>query len=56
MQHIFPSVHGLRTIYFLSSDKLWFTLAILTGLVIASEFVGLLPVDSAPLHDPGFGL
>ncbi|MCL4674657.1 MAG: hypothetical protein KJZ59_01185 [Pararhodobacter sp.] len=37
MQHVLPAARGLRTLYALTSDKLWFALAVITCLLIAGE-------------------
>ncbi|MCB1404990.1 MAG: hypothetical protein KDK01_01700 [Rhodobacteraceae bacterium] len=55
MQTILPAARGLRTLYALSSDKLWFALAILACLLIAGEVAERAMSLDAP-HFMGSGL
>lgn len=56
MQHILPTARSLRTLYLLSSDKLWFALAIVSCLLIAGELMGVMQATVPPPFDRGFGL
>ncbi len=51
MQHVIPAARGLRTIFDLASDRVWFGIAVVVGLFLAS-WLGemalrslLIPVD-----------
>ena len=54
MNSILPAAQGLRTIYHLSSERLWFALAVVAGLVIAAELVELILLQRVPIPE-GFG-
>jgi hypothetical protein len=56
MHHVYPAARGLRTLYALSSDRLWFALAVAAGLVLAVEVGELLILSQMPLDQGGFGL
>ena len=51
MSQVLPAAaQSLRSLYRLGSDRLWFALAVLAGLILAGELVSLLafPVLPAP--------
>ncbi|GAB4267172.1 MAG: hypothetical protein Kow0013_16840 [Pararhodobacter sp.] len=56
MQHVLPAVRGLRTLYVLASDRVWFALAVAAGLVLAVELVSRLILPEMPLDRGSFGL
>lgn len=37
MDFVLPAAQGLRTLYALSIDRLWFALAVIAGLMLAAE-------------------
>jgi len=51
MNHVLPAVHGLRALYSLSSEKLWFALAVAGGLILAGELVEIFLLHNAPSMD-----
>lgn len=51
MQHVLPSVRGLRTLYALSADRIWFALAVVACLLIASEIADRVVLNSAPIFE-----
>ena len=42
MHLVLPATQGLRSLYALSSERLWFALATLGGLVLAGELVEII--------------
>lgn len=56
MHLVQPAARGLRQLYALSSDRLWFTLAVLVSLFIATELAEFLMARQMPLIQGGFGL
>lgn len=49
MHIVLPAARGLRTLYSLSSDRLWFALAVVAGLILAGELVQLILSTGAPI-------
>ena len=43
-----PVRHGLRNLYSLSSERFWFALATIAGLVLAAELVELIMLMNLP--------
>ncbi|MEZ5751658.1 MAG: hypothetical protein R3D60_06760 [Paracoccaceae bacterium] len=41
MSYVLPAAQGLRTLYVLSLDRLWFAAAVLLSLLVAGELVQL---------------
>jgi|GEM_PF-2413753 len=56
MQHVLPAARGLRTLYALASDKLWFALAVITCMLLAGEVAEFVILNSVPNLESGFGL
>ncbi|MCA2010222.1 hypothetical protein [Pararhodobacter sp. CCB-MM2] len=48
MHIVLPAARSLRSLYVLGSDRLWFTLAVAGGLILAGELVQLLLLNSLP--------
>lgn len=48
MQLVHPAARQLRTLYSLSSERLWFTLAVVAGLILAVEIVELILLHDLP--------
>ncbi|WP_165814447.1 hypothetical protein [Pararhodobacter oceanensis] len=48
MDYVLPAARGLRTLYALSIDRLWFALAVIAGLMIAAELAELFWAMQAP--------
>ena len=49
MSQVLPAAaQSLRSLYRLGSDRLWFGLAVLTGLILAGEIVSLLAYQTVP--------
>jgi hypothetical protein len=42
MHLVIPAARSLRTLYSLSSERFWFALAVLLGLIVAGELVELI--------------
>lgn len=42
MHLVVPAARSLRTLYSLSSERFWFALAVLLGLVVAGELVEMI--------------
>ncbi|MFN4098789.1 MAG: hypothetical protein ACK4GT_03335 [Pararhodobacter sp.] len=51
MNHVLPAARGLHTLYALSSEKLWFALAVAGGLILAGELVEAFLLLDAPRLD-----
>lgn len=56
MQHVLPVARSLRTLYALSSDRLWVALAVLGALVVAAELAAFALIGNLPVIEGGFGL
>lgn len=56
MHLVLPAARGLRTLYAIGSDRLWFTLAVPASLAIASRLAGWLMTAATPVIEGGFGL
>jgi len=56
MHYVLPAARGLRQLYALSSDRLWFTVAVLVSLLVATELAEVLMANQMPVIDGGFGL
>ncbi len=55
MHLVLPTAQSLRSLYALSSERLWFTLAVIGGLILAGELVEmLLLLNVAPVETLGF--
>ena len=52
MNLVLPAAQGLRTLYMLSSERLWFALAVVAGLVIAAEVAELILLLKTPVIEP----
>ncbi|MCW1932776.1 hypothetical protein [Pararhodobacter zhoushanensis] len=52
MHLVLPAAQGLRTLYALSSERLWFSLAVVAGLVLAAELAELILLLNAPMIEP----
>ncbi|GAB1379983.1 hypothetical protein [Pararhodobacter aggregans] len=48
MNLVLPATRSLRNLYALSSDRLWFLLATVAGLVVAGELVEILLTHNLP--------
>ncbi|MCB1388852.1 MAG: hypothetical protein KDK12_06880 [Rhodobacteraceae bacterium] len=48
MHLVLPATQGLRSLYALSSERLWFALATLGGLVLAGELVEIILLMNLP--------
>lgn len=48
MQLVLPATRGLRTVYALSSERLWIALAIIAGLILATELVEMILLQGVP--------
>lgn len=54
MHLVLPATKGLRLIYWLESERFWFALATIGGLVLAGEVVELiLLMNVPPVEMPG---
>lgn len=51
-----PVARGFRTVYALSSDRLWFALAVALSLLVAGEVATRMTPLDAPLIEHGIGL
>ena len=52
MHYVLPAARGLRQLYALSSDRLWFTVAVLVSLLVATEVPDLSPTASPSMSVP----
>jgi hypothetical protein len=48
MHLVLPATRGLRNLYALSSERLWFALATVVGLVVAAELVEVILLLNVP--------
>lgn len=51
MHLVLPATRSLRNLYALSSDRFWFILATVAGLIAAGEVVELLLMQNLPPVD-----
>jgi len=56
MHHVWPAARGMRTLYSLSSDRLWFALAVVTCLLLADALIERVASQVAPQFDNGLSL
>ena len=55
MTTLVSATRGLRVLALLSSDRLWFSVAVVLGLLAAGQIVEALLIQTAPdLHGAGF--
>lgn len=48
MHLVLPATKGFRQLYALSSERLWFALATIAGLILAGELVELILLMNVP--------
>lgn len=48
MSFLVPAARGLRNLYALSSEQIWFLLAVLAGLILAAELVEVILLMNLP--------
>ena len=52
MSHVLPKARGLRMLFNLASDQVWFALAVAAGLIAAAELTELILLMNAPAYVP----
>ena len=48
MHLVHPAARQIRTLYSLSAERLWFSLAVVVGLILAVEIVELILLQDFP--------
>lgn len=56
MHLVVPAVHSVRTLYALNSDRVWFALAVIAGLIVAAELAQWASVLMEPAFAPSVRL